>query len=95
MEKIKQALKYLEAAEAANPNLDLTYDKGLLALAAKSVSVGAIAEAEAVAFKPNDLLKIQQAKNLVAQGDALLAAYDYVSAVDQYQQAVREVQNIY
>ena len=94
LEKIKQALAYLEAAEAADPSLDLTYDKGLLGLAAKSVTVGAIAEAEAVAFKPNDLLKIQQAKDLVAQGDALLAAHNYVGAVDKYQQAMRKVQNI-
>jgi len=94
LQKIKQALGYLEAAEAADPSLDLTYDKGLLALAGKSVAVGAIEEAEAVAFKPNDLLKIQQAKDLVAQGDALLAAHDYVGAVDKDQQAVRKVQNI-
>jgi hypothetical protein len=94
LEKIKQALAYLEAAEAADPSLDLTYDEGLLALAGKSVAVGAIEDAEALAFKPNDLLKIQQAKDLVAQGDALLAAHDYVGAVDKYQQAVREVQNI-
>ena len=94
LEKIKQALGYLEAAEAADPSLDLTYDKGLLALAGKSVAVGAIEEAEAVAVKPNDLLKIQQAKDLVAQADALLAAHDYVGAVDKDQQAVREVQNI-
>lgn len=92
LEKIKQALEYLEAAEAADPSLDLTYDKGLLGLAAKSVVVNAITEAEEMAFKPNDLLKIQQAKDLVAQGDALLASHDYVGAVDKYQQAVREVQ---
>jgi len=94
LEKIKQALAYLEAAEAADPSLDLTYDKGLLGLAAKSVAVNAIAEAEAVALDPNDLLKIQQGKDLVAEGDALLAAHDYVGAVDKYQQAVRAVQNI-
>ena len=67
----------------------------LLALAGKSVAVGAIAEAEAVAFKPADLLKIQQAKDLVAQGDALLAAHNYVGSVDKDQQAVRKVQNIH
>lgn len=43
-----------------------------------------------MAFRPNDLLKIQQAKDLVAQGDALLEAHDYVGAVDKYQQAVRK-----
>jgi hypothetical protein len=94
LEKIKQALGYLEAAEAADPGLDLKYDKGLLGLAAKSVAVGAIAETEAVAFRPNDLWKIQQAKDLVAEGDTLLAAQDYVGAVDKYQQGVREVQGI-
>jgi hypothetical protein len=51
LQKIKQALEYLEAAEASNPSLDLMYDKGLLALAGKSVVVGAIAEAEAVCFQ--------------------------------------------
>ena len=93
LEKIKQALEYLEAAEAADPSLDLMYDKGLLALAGKSITVGAIAEAAAVAFKSNDLEKIQQATYLVTQGDALLAAQNYVGAMDKYQRAVREVQN--
>lgn len=92
--KIKHALRYLEAAEAADPSLDLTDDKGLLALAAKSVAVEAIAEAEAVAFQPDDLQKIQQAKDLVAEGNTLLAAQDYVGAVDKYQRAVRKVQDI-
>jgi len=66
----------------------------VLALVGKSAAVEAIEGAEAVAFKPNDLLKIQQAKDLVAQGDALLAAHDYVGAVDKCQQAVRKVQNM-
>jgi PKD repeat protein len=94
LEKIKQALEYMEAAEAANPSLDLTYDKGLLSLAGKSVAVGAIAEAASVAYKTNDLLKIQEATSLVAEGDALLAALDYLGGVDMYQEAVREVQGI-
>ena len=94
LEKIKQALDYLEAAEAADPNLDLSYDKGLLALAAKSVAVGAIADATAVADKPNELKKIQAAEDLVAEGDALLTVPDYVAAVDSYQEAVREVQGM-
>lgn len=92
LEKIKQALEYMEAAEAADPNLDLTYDKGLLALAAKSVAVGAIAEATAAANSQNDPLKIQEATALVAEGDLLLMAPDYVGAVDKYQKAVRRVQ---
>jgi hypothetical protein len=55
----------------------------VLALVGKSLAVGAIEGAEAVAFKPNDLLKIQQAEDLLARGDALLAAHDYVRAVDK------------
>jgi PKD repeat protein len=94
LEKIVQALQYLEAAEAADPGLDLTFDKGLLALAGKSVAVGAVAKAEAVAFGQNELLKILQAKGLVAQGDALLGAQQSAGAVSRYQQAVRLVTNI-
>lgn len=95
LEKIKQGLQELEAAEAVDPNLDLTFIKGLLALTAKSTAVEAIGQAEAVATKPNELRKIQQAKDLVAQGDTLLAAFDYVGAVDRYQRVVREVQGIH
>ena len=94
LEKIKQALEFMEAAEAADPNLDLTFDKGLLALAAKSVAVGAITEAEEVAYKQKDLQKIEDATDLVAEGDVLLAVPDCVSAVDKYQEAVRKVQGI-
>jgi hypothetical protein len=96
LEKIKQALGYMEAAEAGDPSLDLTYDKGLLSLAAKSVAVGAIADATAVADTPSELLKIQEATNLVAEGDGLLVAPDpdYVGAVDKYQEAVRKVQGM-
>jgi len=94
LEMIKQALQYMEAAEAADPNLDLTYDKGLLSLAAKSVVVGVIAEATAEANTQNALLKIQEATNLVAEGDGLLSIPDYVNAVGKYQEAGRKVQGI-
>ena len=94
LEKIVQALAYLEAAEAADPGLDLTYDKGLLALAAKSVAVEAVAAEEEVADKPAELRKIEQAEALMSQGDALLAARDYLGAVNRYQLAIRAVQGI-
>ena len=94
LEKIKQALRYLEAAEAVDPSLDLADVKGLLALTAKSEAVDAIAQAEAAASKQNERNKIAQAHDLVSQGDALLAVWDYVGAVDRYQEAVRKVQGI-
>ncbi|MDL1979753.1 MAG: PKD domain-containing protein, partial [Deltaproteobacteria bacterium] len=75
--KIQKAIEYLEAAEAANPNRDLTDIKGILALIAKSVAVAAIEQAETLATKPNELRKIEQAKVLVAEGDALGTAADY------------------
>jgi hypothetical protein len=56
--------------------------------------VGLIAEATAAANTQNDPLKIQQATDLVAEGDALLTIPDYVSAVGKYQEAVRTVQGI-
>jgi hypothetical protein len=94
LEKIKHALQEMEAAETADPNLDLTNSKSLLTLAAKSITVEAIAQAEAVATKPNELRKIEQANELVAQGDMLLASQDYVGAAGKYQEAAREVQGV-
>ncbi len=95
LEKIKQALAYLEAAEAADPGLDLTFEKGLLTLAAKSVAVGAIGDAEALADRPNEQKSVQEAKNLVALGDGMLATSDYIGAVGIYQEAVREVRGVH
>jgi hypothetical protein len=94
LEMMKQAIQELEEAESFDADLDLTYIKGLLALSAKAVTVQAIAQAEAVATKPGDQRKIQQAKDLMAEGDTLLAGGDYVGAVDNYQQAVRKVDGI-
>ncbi|MDH5373751.1 MAG: PKD domain-containing protein, partial [Acidimicrobiia bacterium] len=92
LEKIKQALEYMEAAEASDPGLDLSYEKGLLALAAKSVALGAIADAQAVANASNDLRKIATAEGLVDLGDDLLTAEEHVEAAGNYQEAVRAVQ---
>ena len=94
LEMMKQAIQELEEAESFDADLDLTYIKGLLALSAKAVTVRAIAQAEAVATKPGDQRKIQQAKDLMAEGDTLLAGRDYVGAVNHYQQAVRKVDAI-
>lgn len=91
LEMIKQALGYLEAAEATDPGLDLTYEKSLLALAAKSVALGAIAEAQTLADGQKDFDKIAAAQSLVASGDGHLAILDYVAAVGEYQRAVRTV----
>jgi hypothetical protein len=96
LQKIGQALQYLEEAEAADPVLDLTHEKGLLALAAKSAAVIAVREAEAVASRPKDVLKCQTATELIAQGDGLRLApgFDFVGAVGKYLEAVRQVQGI-
>lgn len=95
LEKMKQALQYMESAETVNPGFDLTFDKGFLALAGKSVAVEALGEATSAASKPKDLEKIQQATELLDQGDALLVIPDYVDAVDKYRQAVRAIMGIY
>ncbi len=91
LEKIKQALQCLEAAEAADATLDLTYCKGLLTLIAKSVAVEAVAQAEAAISKPNDTEKVELAMQLLVQGDGSLTALDHVGAVAFYQKAVRAI----
>jgi len=82
-------IETLEAAEAADRNLDSRYIKGLLALTAKSVAVQAGAHTQAKGSQ-----KVQQAQGLIAWGDRLLAGRDYVGAADEYQQAMRESQGV-
>lgn len=91
LEKIVQALQYLEAA---GPGVDLTGEMSLLTLAAKSLAVGAVARAAAVAVLPDHLLKVEQARAALAQGDVLLAAHSYSAAASMYQVAARFVQGI-
>ncbi len=95
LEQIKQAMQELEAAEARDASLDLTILKSLLALTAKSVAVDALERAEATARNPAHDRKIQNAANQITEGDGLLAARDYVGAVDSYQEAVREASSVF
>jgi hypothetical protein len=88
MAKIRQAMRYLEAAD---PRLDLGTIAGLLALSAKAVAVDTVVQAEATATRGNALRKIQQAWDYVGQGDALLAALDPVGAVRRYEKAVTKI----
>jgi hypothetical protein len=91
MGMIKQAMEYLEAAEAADPSLDLGPAKSLLVLSAKSVAVNTVTQAEAAATRANALRKVQQASDLIAEGDGLLAVADLVGALERYERAVRVV----
>jgi len=94
LEMIKQAIKYLDAAEAANPGMDLSIEKGLLTLAAKSITVGEINEAAAIATKAKQLKKIEASKLLVISGDQALAAGEHLIAVGKYQEALRGILGI-
>lgn len=87
IEKILQSIKYIEAAEE-DQNIDLSSTKNLLSLAAKSVAVQAIAEAE---NNPKLIKKVQKAKELVSEGDELLAIKEHSGAIGYYQEAARTV----
>ena len=91
--KMWQAMQSLEAAEAFDASLDLTATKNLLALTAKSAAMTAIVEAESLATKRNELRKIADAFDLVAEGDGLLAALQHVDAVDTYREAAQGLDN--
>ncbi|MDF1555460.1 MAG: PKD domain-containing protein [Deferrisomatales bacterium] len=95
LEKIQHSIRHLEAAEAANPNLDLTCIKSLLTLTAKSATVKAIAGTKAVVGRPNEKRKVKKAEDLVEKGDALLERGIYVGAVELYQKAMRTIQSIW
>jgi len=94
LEMIKQAIKYLDAAEAAQPGLDLSIEKGLLTLAAKSITVGEINEATAIATKAKQLKKIDASKLLVISGDQALASGEHLIAAGKYQEALRGILGI-
>ena len=83
--KIKKALQDLEAAEAADPSLDLTELKELLVLAGKSVTLEIIESAEADGSPP---AVIDQAYALVSAGQALLDVGDYLGAVGKFLDAI-------
>ena len=88
---IRKSIEEIEALEASDPSLDLTFTKGFLALAAKSEVVTAIAVANTNANSSQDQQKIQDAETLMAQGDALLAQPAYVDAADAYLEAIRQL----
>lgn len=94
LEMIKQAIKYLDAAEAANSGLDLSLEKGLLTLAAKSITIGEINAATAKATKAKQLKKIEASKLLVISGDQALGAGQHWIAVGKYQDALRGILGI-
>jgi hypothetical protein len=94
LEKFKLAILLLVEAEASDSGLDLSFEKTVLVLAAKSVTVVAIAEAEQTAGEPSASIKLLDAKEDVSSGDVLLTGGDHAGAVQSYQQAVREVQGL-
>jgi hypothetical protein len=94
LEKIKQAVEALEAAEVADTGLDLSHVKSLLVVTAKKIVVEQIELAESEATKPKELERIAQANNLVNEGNDLLADHDYISAIERYLAAQRKVQAI-
>jgi hypothetical protein len=92
--KMWQAMQSLEAAEAADASLDLSSIKSLLALTAKSAAMEAIVAADAAATERNQMRKVADAFDLIAAGDDLRAAPNYVDALDIYREAAQEVQGI-
>ncbi len=84
LQRLVHVLEQLEAAEASDPGLDLTAEKSLLTLAAKSIVQVAIAEAIDSATSANDLDRLAVAVQDVAIGDAALAATDYIGSATAY-----------
>ena len=78
---VRKAIEKLEAAEAADPTLDLSSTKLFLARATKSAAVFTIQYAESVGADP---VLVQDARDLVAEGDTFLAANDFVNAALKY-----------
>ncbi len=94
LEKIEQAELHLNAAVAADSDLNLGQIRLVLAWVAKSVANDVVARADARAVSSGDRKTVLAAKALIAQGDVLLAAGDYPRAVDAYQKAAGKVEKL-
>jgi PKD repeat protein len=88
---IIRAVRDIQQYEAVTGK-DLSDIKSLLTLAAKSVAVGAVQQADADASNNSRHDAVASARALISEGDSLLAAQSYVESVGTYQEAVRAVQ---
>jgi hypothetical protein len=86
LEKIRQALSYLDLAESLAAGLDLAAPKKLLAMTAKSAAAVEIDQAD-----PNPIV-FAEVEKLMSDGDSLLVAGDYSGAVGKYHKASIMVQ---
>lgn len=92
--KIRQAILYLEDAEAADAGVNMTAVKAQLALTANSIVRSAIDDAIAAAGNPGAFKKIAAAEALLGEGNEDLSAGDYLAAMDDYIEAIGKVENL-
>jgi hypothetical protein len=79
--KIERAIQDLEEAENADPTLDLSEIKEVLALTAKSVALEVISQA-------GELANVEGAYALISEGQILLDGGNYLGAVSKFQDAI-------
>jgi|GEM_PF-1741750 len=89
LSKIVQAMIFLNAAEAADPTLDLSATKAMLAMIGGSMVVDAIANAQRVAEADRKISSLERtylnnANAAKTAGDQRLANGDYNGALGQY-----------
>ena len=87
--KMKDAVAALEQAEAGGAG-DLTDLKRLLGMAAWSVAQGAYKDAQTAVGPPSpgEQMQLDQIAQLIEQGTTLLAAGDYLGAIEAFRDAV-------
>ncbi|HCP23913.1 MAG TPA: hypothetical protein DIT90_07300 [Dehalococcoidia bacterium] len=93
--KIGKTVADLLDAQAADPSLDLTAEINALVSMVKAVAQTEIEEAQEAASSPGDQKRIDAALQSVAEGDTLLAAADYLGAVDAYLAAVQAASSVH
>jgi len=93
--KIGKAVANLLDAQAADPSSDLTAEINALVSMVKAVAQTEIEEAQEAASSPGDQKRIDSALQLVAEGDTLLAAADYLGAFDAYLAAVQAASSVH
>ncbi|MBI4661055.1 MAG: hypothetical protein HY735_19665, partial [Verrucomicrobia bacterium] len=89
--KTRQAIADLQAAQAADPTLDLAPLQQLLALSAESIINRAILTAEAAGNSAQDDQAIAEAEAMVNQGQLLIQGNNFLGAVDKFLEALTKI----
>lgn len=93
--KLVKVTEYLALADVVDDSDDIYSYSQSVAHAARDICLEFIEQAEAIATKDNELIKIQLAKDTMMAANNFLSDGEFVPAVENYLLSIRQVQGIH